>query len=275
MKREDIISNISPLFALIPELCTPAIPNLSETPFDYTLSGSSTVKLGPASSKLLVESASATDPQPVGPVNSVNTADSNLAYVVDSTEVADAQPSHHIDSVYTADRDHLHTIDSTLVADLNLPRAVDSSTPANTVQDSPIDSSILADCDSTPTVDSGSLANGGKEFLLREVPHLWVTNPYDPLPFPEEFETVPFIRQDPPPISLIGTAAFKKLIDVGEDVFSLHFPPFTSPIANLRAVGNDLAPTTVLHAEPLSTDENELISKVVPPEYHDFFDVFS
>ena len=27
--------------------------------------------------------------------------------------------------------------------------------------------------------------------------------------------------------------------------------------------------------EPLPTDENELITKVIPPEYHDFFDVFS
>ena len=155
------------------------------TLFDYTLSGSSTVKLGPTSSKLLVESTTATDPQPEGPVDSVNTANSSLTYVVNSTEVADAQPSHHVNSVYTADCDHPHTIDSTPVADLHLPRAVDSSTLANTLQDSPIDSSILANCDSTSTVDSSSLANGGKEFSLREVPHLWVTNPYNPLPFPE------------------------------------------------------------------------------------------
>ena len=76
-------------------------------------------------------------------------------------------------------------------------------------------------------------------------------------------------------ISLIGTTAFKKLIDVGEDVFTLHFQLFTSPTAHLQAVGNNLALTTALHAEPLPTDENELITKVIPPEYHDFFDVFS
>ena len=58
-------------------------------------------------------------------------------------------------------------------------------------------------------------------------------------------------------------------------MFTLHFRPFTGPIANLRVVGNDLAPTTVLHAEPLPTDENELITKVDPTEYHDFFNVFS
>ena len=79
------------------------------------------VKLGPASSKLLIKSASATDPQPVGPIDSVNTADSNLAHIVNSTEVADAQPPCHVNSVYTADHDHLHTIDSTQVADLHLP----------------------------------------------------------------------------------------------------------------------------------------------------------
>ena len=160
--------------------------------FNSTLSGSSTVKLGPAFSKLLIESATATDPQPEGPVNSVNTADSNLAYVIDSTEVADAQPSRHVNSVYMAHRDNPHTIDSTLVADLHVPRAVDSSTPANTIQVSPIDSSILADCDATPLINSSSLADRGKEFSLREVPYLWVNNPYDPLPFPEEFDTVPF-----------------------------------------------------------------------------------
>ena len=58
-------------------------------------------------------------------------------------------------------------------------------------------------------------------------------------------------------------------------MFSLHFRLCTDLIANLRAVGNDPAPTTVLHAKPLPMDENELITKVVPPEYHDFFNVFS
>ena len=125
-----------------------------------------------------------------------NTADSNLAYVVDSTEVADAQPSRHVDSVYTADRNNPHTIDSTPVADLHIPRAVNSSTPADTVQVSSINSSILADCDATPLVDSSFLADGGKQFLLREVPYLWVNNPYDPLPFPEEFDAVPFSQRD-------------------------------------------------------------------------------
>ena len=54
LKHKDIISNISPLFTSIPELCTPAILNLLEPPFDYTLSGSLMVKLGPAPSKLLL-----------------------------------------------------------------------------------------------------------------------------------------------------------------------------------------------------------------------------
>ena len=175
----------------------------------------------------------------------------------------------------SADHDHLLAIDSTPVADLHLPRAVDSNTLADTIQVSPINYSPLANCDATLPVDSGSLADRDKGFSLREVPHLWDNNLYDPLPFPEKFDAVPFTQWNPPLISLIGTTAFKKLIDVSDDVFSLHLRPSTDPIANLRAVGNDLAPTTALHAEPLPTDENELISKVVPPEYHDFFNVFS
>ena len=57
-------------------------------------------------------------------------------------------------------------------------------------------------------------------------------------------------------------------------MFTLHFR-HAGPTANLQAVGNDLALTMALHAELLPTDENELITKVIPPEYHDFFDVFS
>ena len=134
---------------------------------------------------------------------------------------------------YTATHDHPHTINSTPVADLQLPQAVDFITPADTVHDSPIDSSILADCDSTTTIDSSFLADEGKKFSLREVPHIWATNPYDPLPFPEEFDAVPFTRWDPPLISLIRTAAFKKLIDIREDMFTLHLQPVTSQIAHL------------------------------------------
>ena len=70
-------------------------------------------------------------------------------------------------------------------------------------------------------------------------------------------------------------AAFKELIDIGEDIFTLHFQLYRGPTANLQAVGNDPALTTVLHGEPLPTDENKLITKVIPLEYLDFFNVFS
>ena len=71
--------------------------------------------------------------------------------------------------------------------------------------------------------------------------------------------------------------AFQKLIDQGNEVFTLSYRPVSPPenMAQLRAIGNDPAPTTSLHAKPLPIDEGELIAKVVPPEYHDFFDVFS
>ena len=80
-----------------------------------------------------------------------------------------------------------------------------------------------------------------------------------------------------PLISIIGAAAFKKLIDQGYNIFTLNFRLVTPPTekTHLWAIRNDPAPTTSLHAEPLPTDEGELIAKVVPPEYHDFFNVFS
>ena len=45
-------------------------------------------------------------------------------------------------------------------------------------------------------------------------------------------------------------AASKKLIDVGEDVFSLHFRPCTGPTANLQVVGNDPTCYDSFHAGP-------------------------
>ena len=102
-------------------------------------------------------------------------------------------------------------------------------------------------------------------------------DPYDPLPFPKEMDAILFTRCTPPPISIIGATTFKKLIDQGYDIFMLNVRLATPPTkqTHLRAIGNDPAPTTALHAEPLPTDEGALIAKVVPPEYHDFFDVFS
>ena len=40
-------------------------------------------------------------------------------------------------------------------------------------------------------------------------------------------------------------------------------------------MARNTTPTMALHAKLLPTDENDLIAKVVPLEYHDFFDVFS
>ena len=73
------------------------------------------------------------------------------------------------------------------------------------------------------------------------------------------------------------TAAFKQLIDAGEEVYTINIQ-LTSDyldIAALRAVGNQPIPTSALHSEPLPTDEAELFAKVVPEAYQDLFDVFS
>ena len=71
--------------------------------------------------------------------------------------------------------------------------------------------------------------------------------------------------------------AFKKLMDQGNEVFTLSYMLVSLPegATQLRAVGNDPSLTTSLHTEPLPMDEGELIAKAVPPEYHNFFDVFS
>jgi hypothetical protein len=62
---------------------------------------------------------------------------------------------------------------------------------------------------------------------------------------------------------------------LGEETFILNMQPATPEPPSLRAVGNQPAPTTLLHQEPLAEDEMEMFKKVVPEEYHDFFDIFS
>jgi len=75
-----------------------------------------------------------------------------------------------------------------------------------------------------------------------------------------------FRRNYPPSISLIGAAAFKRLIDAGEEVYTINIQPTSDyqDIEALRAVSNTPAPTMALHSEPLPTDEAELFAKVVP-----------
>jgi len=99
----------------------------------------------------------------------------------------------------------------------------------------------------------------------------------DSLPFLGDPEPEFFGETTPPSISLIGAAAFKRLIDAGEEVYTINIQPTSDylDIAALRAVGSQPAPTSALHAEPLPTDEAELFAKVVPEAYRDFFDVFS
>ena len=108
-------------------------------------------------------------------------------------------------------------------------------------------------------------------------PFSFPSSPYDPLPFPEEMDTIPFKRREPPLISLVRATAFKKLMDEGNKVFTLSYIPVSPPeaVTQHRVIGNDPAPTTALYAEPLPMDEGELIAKVVPPDYHDSFNVFS
>src|SRR5467141_1793662 len=112
------------------------------------------------------------------------------------------------------------------------------------------------------------------------------TDPADILPPNPDDDSIPslgdpehefFGEMTPPSISLIGVAAFKQLIDAGEEVYTINIQPTSDyqDIEALHTVGNTPAPTTALHSEPLPTYEAELFAKVVPEVYQDFFDVFS
>jgi hypothetical protein len=90
-----------------------------------------------------------------------------------------------------------------------------------------------------------------------------------------KIETVPDLdlpASDPDPtsaaphISLIGAAPFALLMKNGAEVFQLHISP-VSP-ENLRANAVPEPPKAQL-------SEDELLHKVVPPEYHAYADVFS
>src|SRR5882724_1410040 len=97
------------------------------------------------------------------------------------------------------------------------------------------------------------------------------------LPFLGDPESKFFGKTTPPSISLIGMAAFKWLIDAGEEVYTINIQ-LTSDyldIMALQAIGHQPAPTSALHSELLPTDKAELFAKVVPEAYQDFFDVFS
>src|SRR5882724_4347010 len=56
-----------------------------------------------------------------------------------------------------------------------------------------------------------------------------------------------------PSISLIEATAFKQLIDVGEEVYTINIQLTRDylDIVALRAVSNQPAPTSALHSEPL------------------------
>jgi len=62
-----------------------------------------------------------------------------------------------------------------------------------------------------------------------------------------------------------------------EEVYTINIQLTSNylDIVALRAIGNQPAPISALHDEPLPTNEAELFAKVIPEVYQDFFDVFS
>jgi len=100
---------------------------------------------------------------------------------------------------------------------------------------------------------------------------------YDSLPFLGDPKPKFFGETTLPSISLIGVAAFKQLIDAGEEVYTINIQPTSDylDIEALQAVSHQSTPTSTLHSEPLPTKKEELFAKFVPEAYQDFFDVFS
>ena len=112
------------------------------------------------------------------------------------------------------------------------------------------------------------------------------TDPADVFPPDHNDDSIPslgdpehefFGETTPPSISLIRAAAFKWLINVGEEVYTINIQPTSNyqDIEALHTVGITPAPTMALHLEPLPTYEAELFAKVIPEVYQDFFNVFS
>src|SRR6266481_2182219 len=236
--HKDIILHISPLFASIPELQSEGILN----PTDLSCS----VDSSNVANKNIFISADSSNVAGIScSVDSSNVADKNISGNPATLNYAlggfcKDPPGFPMISGYVLNRapGKFHSVVLTLSAlgssppDISSP--ISDSSPVQTSQDST---------------------------------YTFPMDPYDPLPFPEEMDAILFTGVCPPPISIIGATAFKKLIDQGYDVFTLNVRPAALPTkqTHLRAVGNDPAPTTTLHAEPLPTDEGELIAKVVPP----------
>jgi len=99
----------------------------------------------------------------------------------------------------------------------------------------------------------------------------------DSLPFLSDPEPEIFGKMTLPSISLISVAAFKQLINVDEEVYTINIQPTSDylDIEALQAVGNQPTPMSTLHSELLPTMRQKLFAKVIPQVYQDFFDVFS
>src|SRR6266481_3986623 len=247
-RHKDIIPHISPLFAFIPELQSEGI-------------------LNPTDLSCPVISGNAADPGTVIPTDSSNVA--GISCSVDSGNAADKDISGNPATPnYALGGFCKDPPGSPMISGYVLNRTLGefhSVVPTPSALGSP------------PPDISSPISDFPPVQISQDSAYTFPMDPYDPLPFPEEMDAIPFTRRAPPPISIIGATAFRKLIDQGYDVFMLNVRP-GAPLTkqtHLRAISNDLAPTTALHAKPLPTDKGALIAKVVPPEYHDFFDVFS
>src|SRR6266481_1240918 len=261
-RHKDITLHISPPFASIPELQSEG--TLNPTDLSRPVIPSNTVNLGTVIS-----------------ADSSNVADKNIFISADSSNVASTPCS--VDSGKAANKNipgNPATLNNVLGGFCkDPPRSpmisgyVLNRTPGEFHSVVPTPSAL----GSLPPNMSSPISDSPPVQISQYSAYTFPMDPYDPLPFPEEMDAMPFTRRAPPPISIIGATAFKKLIDQGYNVFTLNVRPGAPPTkqTHLRAVSNDLAPPTMLHAKPLPTDKGALIAKVVPPEYHNFFDVFS
>src|SRR6266481_1400038 len=232
--HEEIILHISPLFVSIPELQSEGI-------------------LNPTDLSCPVISSNTADPGTVIPTDSSNVA--GISCPVNSGNAADkdisgnpATPNYALGG-FCKDPTRFPMISGYVL----------NRTPGE-FHSAVLTPSVLG---SSPPDISSPISDSSPVQTSQDSAYTFLMDPYDLLPFPEEMDAIPFTRRAPPPISIIGATAFKKLIDQGYDVFMLNVRPATLPTKqiHLRAISNDLAPTTVLHAEPLPTNKGELIAK--------------
>src|SRR6266481_1341529 len=206
--HKDITPHISPLFASIPELQSEG--TLNPTDLSCPVIPSNMVNSG-----TVISADSSNVAGTLCSVDSSNVADKNIFISADSSNVASTPCS----------------VDSGKVADKNIPG--NPATPNNVLggfckdpPGSPMISGYILNrtpgefhsavptpsaLGSSPPDISLPISDSSPVQISQDSAYTFPMDPYDPLPFPEEMDAIPFTRHVPPLISINGATAFKNL----------------------------------------------------------------